>query len=88
MSVPQEEGAWLEAANGRRYPIKGSCSLGRSGANTIVLESPKVSRRHALRRQNQQGPPFPRRLIDPRFNGECAAMNPTSKNDLFLATTR
>src|SRR6476469_5992847 len=48
MSVPQEEGAWLEAANGRRYPIKKNCSLGRSGANTIVLESPKVSRRHAL----------------------------------------
>jgi adenylate cyclase len=46
--APPEEGAWLEAANGRRYPIKGSCSLGRSGANTIVLESPKVSRRHAL----------------------------------------
>jgi len=43
-----EEGAWLEAADGRRYPIIGSCSLGRSGANTIVLESPKVSRRHAL----------------------------------------
>ena len=48
MSVSPEEGAWLEAANGRHYPIKGSCSLGRSGANTIVLESPKVSRRHAL----------------------------------------
>ena len=48
MNVPPEEGAWLEAADGRRYPIKGSCSLGRSGANTIVLKSPKVSRRHAL----------------------------------------
>src|SRR4026208_2227124 len=48
MNVPLEEGAWLEAADGRCYPIKGSCSLGRSGANTIVLESPKVSRRHAL----------------------------------------
>ena len=48
MKAPPEEGAWLEVANGRRYPIKGSCSLGRSGANTIVLESPKVSRRHAL----------------------------------------
>jgi adenylate cyclase len=48
MRVPPEEGAWLEAADGRRYPIIGSCSLGRSGANTIVLESPKVSRRHAL----------------------------------------
>ena len=48
MRVPPEEEAWLEAADGRRYPIKGSCSLGRSAANTIVLESPKVSRRHAL----------------------------------------
>jgi adenylate cyclase len=48
MSVPPEEGAWLEAADGRRHLIKGSCSLGRSSANTIVLESPKASRRHAL----------------------------------------
>jgi class 3 adenylate cyclase len=43
-----EEGAWLEAADGIQHPIKGSCSLGRSAANTIVLDSPKVSRRHAL----------------------------------------
>lgn len=48
MRVPPDEDAWLEAADGRRYPINGSCSLGRSGANTIVLESAKVSRRHAL----------------------------------------
>jgi class 3 adenylate cyclase len=48
VSALPEEGAWLEAANGRRHPIKGSCSLGRSGANTIVLESAKASRRHAL----------------------------------------
>jgi adenylate cyclase len=48
VNVPPEEGAWLEAADGRRHPIKGSCSLGRSVANTIVVESPKVSRRHAL----------------------------------------
>ena len=46
--MPPEEGAWLEAADGRRHPIKGSCSLGRSGANSILVESPKVSRRHAL----------------------------------------
>ena len=46
--MPPEEGAWLEAADGRRHPIKGSCSLGRAAANTIVVESPKVSRRHAL----------------------------------------
>ncbi len=48
MSAPPEEGAWLEAADGTRHPIKGSCSVGRAAANTIVLESPKVSRRHAL----------------------------------------
>ena len=48
MSAPPEEGAWLEAVDGTRYPIKGSCSVGRASANTIVLESPKVSRRHAL----------------------------------------
>ena len=48
MSAPREEGAWLEAADGTRHPIKGSCSVGRASANTIVLESPKVSRRHAL----------------------------------------
>src|SRR4029077_12781162 len=48
MRVPPEGDAWLESADGRRHPIKGSCSLGRSGANTIVLESPKASRRHAL----------------------------------------
>ena len=48
MSAPPEEDAWLEAADGTRYLIKGSCSLGRAGANTIVLESPKASRRHAL----------------------------------------
>src|SRR5437868_15000224 len=48
MNVPPEEGAWLEAGDGTRHPIRGSCSIGRSDANTIVLESPRVSRRHAL----------------------------------------
>jgi adenylate cyclase len=48
VSVPTGEDAWLEAADGACHPIRGSCSLGRAGANTIVLDSPKVSRRHAL----------------------------------------
>jgi adenylate cyclase len=48
VSAPPEEDAWLETADGTRHLIKGSCSLGRAGANTILLESPKVSRRHAL----------------------------------------
>jgi adenylate cyclase len=48
VSAPPEEGVWLEASDGKRHPIKGSCSLGRTAANTIMLQSPKVSRRHAL----------------------------------------
>ena len=48
MNAPPEEGAWLEEADGTRHPIQGGCSLGRTAANTIVLESPKVSRRHAV----------------------------------------
>ena len=48
MNASQEEGAWLEADDGKRHPIKGNCSLGRTAANTVVVESPKVSRRHAL----------------------------------------
>jgi len=48
VNASQEKGAWLEAADGTRHPIQGSCSLGRSSANTVVLESSNVSRRHAL----------------------------------------
>ena len=48
MNESREEDAWLEAADGKRHPVHGSCSLGRTTTNTIVLESPKVSRRHAL----------------------------------------
>jgi len=48
VSAALEEGACLEATYGTRHPIQGSCSIRRNAANTIVLESPKVSRRHAL----------------------------------------
>ena len=48
VSAPPEGDAWLEAADGKRHPLHGSCSLGRIAANTIVLQSSKVSRRHAL----------------------------------------
>ncbi|HEY2626054.1 MAG TPA: adenylate/guanylate cyclase domain-containing protein [Candidatus Udaeobacter sp.] len=61
MNASQEEGAWLEAADGKRHPIQGSCSLGRTAANTIVLESSKVSRRHALIHLQNIGEPW---LID------------------------
>ena len=57
----REEGAWLEAADGKRHLVHGSCSLGRIAANTIMLESSKVSRRHALIHLQNIGEPW---LID------------------------
>ena len=61
VNASQEEGVWLEAADGKRHPIQGSCSLGRTAANTIVLESSKVSRQHALIHLQNIGEPW---LID------------------------
>src|SRR6059058_2367032 len=48
VNTSEEDGAWLEASDGKRHALHGSSSLGRTGANRIVLESPKVSRQHAL----------------------------------------
>src|SRR6266705_326136 len=39
--------AWLENA-GQKIPIRGDCSLGRSSGNSIVIDSNKVTRRHAI----------------------------------------
>ena len=44
----EEEMAWLEAPERERVPIRGDCSLGRSPKSAVVLDSPKVSRRHAI----------------------------------------
>ena len=41
------EGAWLETGS-NKFPVRGGCSIGRSPKNTIALNSPKVSRRHAI----------------------------------------
>lgn len=41
------EGAWLETG-WSKVPVHGGCSIGRSPKNAIVLDSPKVSRRHAI----------------------------------------
>jgi adenylate cyclase len=48
VNASEEGGVWLETGEGARHELGASCSLGRTAANTIVLESPKVSRRHAL----------------------------------------
>lgn len=39
---------WLEAADGQRWPMAGTATLGRSTTNDIVIEDGRVSRRHAL----------------------------------------
>src|SRR5262245_51073530 len=41
------EGAWLETG-WSKFPVRGGCSIGRSPKNAVVLDSPKVSRRHAI----------------------------------------
>jgi adenylate cyclase len=47
--VKQDDpGAWLETPAGERTVIQGTCSIGRSPKCSIVLDSPKVSRRHAI----------------------------------------
>ena len=47
--------AWLEAAFGPQTPIRGTCSLGRSASNHVVLADDKVSRRHAMINAQGQG---------------------------------
>lgn len=48
MSASEEGEAWLELESGGRHTLRGSSSFGRGAASSIVLDSPKVSRRHAL----------------------------------------
>src|SRR5437762_6809563 len=47
IKVEEMHGAWLETAC-ERFPIIGNCSIGRGPKSTVVLDSPKVSRRHAI----------------------------------------
>jgi adenylate cyclase len=52
--ISNQEPVWLEGSDGRRWSMPGSCGIGRSATNQVVLESTKVSRRHALiHSQNQ-----------------------------------
>jgi len=48
VSAADEGKAWLRGADGKRHELRGGCSLGRTAENSIVLQSPKVSRRHAV----------------------------------------
>jgi adenylate cyclase len=48
MSSAEENLAWLETPGRDTIQLQGSLSIGRSGKNQIVLDSPNVSRRHTL----------------------------------------
>jgi len=50
----QEHEAWLEHA-GEQRRLEGNCSIGRAGLNTIVVDSPKVSRLHSIIHLEENG---------------------------------
>lgn len=43
-----EQSGWLEAQDGKQIQIQGNLSIGRSPKNLVPLDSPNVSRRHAM----------------------------------------
>lgn len=55
MDTPDETGAWLEDAEGRRVPVHGTCSIGRAPGNHVLLADDLASRRHALIHAQEQG---------------------------------
>ena len=48
VELSNEKGAWLETPNQDSIRVEGNCSIGRSAKNTMVLDSPKISRWHAI----------------------------------------
>jgi adenylate cyclase len=46
--MSDEHAGWLEFSDSKKIPIQGSLSIGRSPKNSLVLDSQKVSRRHAI----------------------------------------
>ena len=47
MSLSEEPEAWLERED-QQHALEGSCSIGRAALNTVVVDSAKVSRLHAI----------------------------------------
>ncbi len=53
MADESETSAWLESEAGVRISLHGICTFGRVQGNTVVLSTPKVSRRHAMIREQE-----------------------------------
>jgi adenylate cyclase len=47
--------AWLENRAGDRTLLQGSCVLGRASDAAVVINDPKVSRRHAMIHEQAEG---------------------------------
>jgi adenylate cyclase len=54
MGLAEEPEAWLER-EGQEHILQGNCSIGRAALNTIVLETAKVSRLHAIIHSERAG---------------------------------
>ena len=54
MSLPEEPEAWLERED-QQHILEGSCSIGRATLNTLVVDSAKVSRLHAIIHSERAG---------------------------------
>ena len=54
MSLPEEPEAWLERED-QQHILEGSCSIGRAKLNTLVVDSAKVSRLHAIIHSERAG---------------------------------
>jgi len=55
MSLPEEPEAWLEREDQQQHALEGSCSIGRATLNTVVVDSAKVSRLHAIIHSERAG---------------------------------
>ena len=48
MAIEGDMMAWLETTDSERIPVQGLCTFGRTAGNTVMLPTPKISRRHAM----------------------------------------
>lgn len=66
--------SWLELLSGEAVPIEGTCSIGRSHSNQLVLHDETVSRHHAVIRIAE--------------NGECWVIDLASANGTYVNRRR